>query len=125
PRRDLLKSALAGAAVSALPPAASAAAKAAQAATQAASPADRQFNTLMADFADEILRLEPTSATSLGLDTGESAGLKSQLEDVSHAGEERWNAQVKSMDARLAKVDRKALSAQDQIRYDTLRYAVQ
>ncbi|WP_081934126.1 DUF885 family protein [Massilia sp. 9096] len=125
-RRDLLKFALAGAAVSALPAAASAAAKkAAQGANNAASPADRQFNTLMADFADEILRLEPSSATSLGLDTGARAGLKSQLEDVSHAGDERWNVQVKSMGARLAKVDRKALSQQDQIRYDTLRYAVQ
>jgi uncharacterized protein (DUF885 family) len=117
-RRDLLKFALAGAAVSALPRAASAAA-------QGASPADRQFNTLMATFADEILLLEPSSATSLGLDSGARAGLKSQLEDVSHAGDERWNAQVKSMDARLAKVERKSLSQQDQIRYDTLRYAVQ
>jgi uncharacterized protein (DUF885 family) len=117
-RRDLLKFALAGAAVSALPSIASAAA-------QGASPADRQFNTLMATFADEILLLEPSSATSLGLDSGARAGLKSQLEDVSHAGDERWNAQVKSMDARLAKVERKALSQQDQIRYDTLRYAVQ
>lgn len=121
-RRDLLKFALAAGAVSALPPAASAAV---QAATGATSPADRQFNTLMATFADEILRLEPSNATSLGLDTGARAGLKSQLEDVSHAGDERWNAQVKSMDARLAKVERKALSQQDQIRYDTLRYAVQ
>jgi uncharacterized protein (DUF885 family) len=128
-RRDLLKFALAGAAASALPPMAFAAAKdigkadAKQAG--AASPADRQFNALMASFADEILRLEPSSATSLGLDSGARAGLKSQLEDVSHAGDERWNAQIKSMDARLAKVERKALSQQDQIRYDTLRYAVQ
>jgi uncharacterized protein (DUF885 family) len=122
-RRELLKFALAGAAVSALPPLASAAAKAAQ--VGAASPADRQFNTLMASFADEILRLEPGSATSLGLDSGARAGLKSQLEDVSHAGDARWNAQVKSMAARLDKVDRKSLSQQDQIRYDTLRYAVQ
>jgi uncharacterized protein (DUF885 family) len=124
-RRDLLKFALASAAVSAVPPLASAAAKAAGQAGAAASPADRQFNALMATFADEILRLEPSSATSLGLDSGARAGLKSQLEDVSHAGDARWNAQVKSMDARLAKVDRKALSQQDQIRYDTLRYAVQ
>jgi uncharacterized protein (DUF885 family) len=120
-RRELLKFVLAGAAVSALPPAASAAAKAA---IKAASPADRRFDTLIADFADEILRLEPTTATSLGLDSGAHAGLKSQLGEVSHAYDARWEAQVKSMAARLDKVDRKALSAQDQIRYDTLRYAV-
>jgi uncharacterized protein (DUF885 family) len=120
-RRDLLKFVLAGAAVSALPPAASAAAKAA---TKASTPADAKFNSLMADFAEEILRLTPSGATSLGLDTGARAGLKSQLEDVSHEGDARWAAQVKSMAARLDGVDRKALSAQDQIRYDTLRYAV-
>src|SRR5437763_7178402 len=119
-RRDLLKFVLAGAAVSALPPAASAAAKAA---ARAAKPADSHFNALLADFADELLRLSPSSATSLGLDTGARAGLKSQLEDVSHAGDARWAAQVKSMAARLDGVDRQALSPQDQIRNDTLRYA--
>lgn len=120
-RRDLLKFVLAGAAVSALPPAAFAAAKAA---LKAGTPADASFNALMADFGDEILRLEPTTATSLGLDNGARAGLKSQLGEVSHAYDARWEAQVKSMAARLDKVERKALSQQDQIRYDTLRYAV-
>ena len=124
-RRELLKFVLAGAAVSALPAAASAAAKAAKASAPAdAAPADRRFNALMADFADEVLHLTPSSATALGLDTGARAGLKSQLEDVSRAGDARWAAQLKSMAARLDGVDRKALSQPEQIRYDTLRFAV-
>jgi uncharacterized protein (DUF885 family) len=122
-RRDLLKLIAAGAAVTTLPTIASAAT---QDATQDAAPsaADRQLTALMADFADEILRLAPTSATSLGLDNGARAGLKSQLDQLSHADDARWAAQVKSMGARLDGVERKALGQRDQIRYDTLRYAV-
>jgi uncharacterized protein (DUF885 family) len=120
-RRDLLKFAFAGAAASALPRFAGAADSAAK---NAASPADRRLDTLMADFADEILRLNPTGATSLGLDTGARAGLKFELDQLSHEEDVRWADQVKSMSTRLDTVDRKALGPQAQIRYDTLRYAV-
>jgi uncharacterized protein (DUF885 family) len=116
-----LKLALAGAAVSSLPPFASAATKASG---KAASSADGQLATLMAGFAEEILRLAPTTATSLGLDTGARTKLKSQLEDVSHAGDVRWANQIKSMSTRLDRVDRRALGQQGQVRYDALRYTL-
>jgi uncharacterized protein (DUF885 family) len=119
-RRELLKFVLAGAALSALPPLASAA----KGATRAATPADRRLSILMADFAEELLLLTPSSATSLGLDTGARAGLKWRLEEVSHADEARWAAQIKAMSTRLDQVDRHALGQQGQIRFDTLRYAV-
>jgi uncharacterized protein (DUF885 family) len=112
-RRNLLAAALSGTAVSALPGAALA----------AAEPQSAGFAALLGDFADEILRLAPTSATSLGLDTGARAALKSQLEDMSLTGEAAWAAQVKSMLARLDAVDRRKLAQADQIRYDSVRYA--
>jgi uncharacterized protein (DUF885 family) len=116
-RRTLLTAALAGAAVSSLP-------RAVLAAAQAPAAGDPRFAALLGEFAEEIMRLVPTTATTLGLDTGKRAALKSQLEDVSHDGDARWERQVKSMSARLAKVDRNGLDQQDQVRYDTLRYAI-
>lgn len=112
-RRDLLLSALSATAASALPGFALA----------QAAPTDARFSTLLENFADEILRLAPTNATSLGVDKGERAGLKAQLEDLSPAGDAAWAAQVKSMLGRLSALDRGALGADAQIRYDTVRYA--
>jgi uncharacterized protein (DUF885 family) len=116
-RRALLTAALAGTAGSILP-------RAVLAAVQASAGADPGFSALLGDFAEEIMRLAPTTATALGLDTGKRAALKSQLEDVSHDGDTRWERQVKSMAARLARVDRGVLNRQDQVRYDSVRYAV-
>ncbi|RFP12290.1 DUF885 family protein [Duganella sp. BJB488] len=112
-RRQLLLSALSAATVNALPGFALA----------QAAPADARFSTLLENFADEILRLAPTSATSLGLDKDARAGLKAQLEDVSPVGDAAWAAQVKSMLGRLSALDRAALGADAQLRYDTVRYA--
>jgi uncharacterized protein (DUF885 family) len=119
-RRDLLLSALsagAAAATTTLPGFAFAQTPA------AAAPADARFTKLLDDFAEELLRLSPTSATGLGLDNGPRAALKSQLEDLSSAGDAAWAGQVKSMLTRLAAVDRAGLSGDAQIRYDTVRYA--
>ena len=90
-----------------------------------ANPADVNFTKLLDDIAEEVLRLSPTSATGLGLDKGERAALKSQLEDVSHAGDQAWEAEVKSIHTRLRAIDRAALSGDAQIRYDTVAYAAE
>ncbi|WP_211473427.1 DUF885 domain-containing protein [Collimonas humicola] len=115
-RRDVLLSALSAAAAAALPGIARAQGK-------DASPADQKFNGMLADFAEEILRLSPTSATALGLDSGARAALKSRLQDASPAGDALWASQVKSMLARMHAVDRAKLSADAQTRYDSVRYA--
>ncbi|SFA85687.1 Uncharacterized conserved protein, DUF885 familyt [Collimonas sp. OK607] len=117
-RRDLLLSALSAAAVVTLPRLALAQDKAKE-----TLPADARFSTLLADFAEEILRLSPTSATSLGLDSGARVALKSRLPDASPAGQAAWAGQVKSMLARMTTVDRAKLSPDAQIRYDSVRYA--
>lgn len=115
-RRDVLLTALSAAAATALPGFVHAQGK-------DAIPADHKFNGLLADFAEEILRLSPTSATSLGLDSGARAALKSRLQDASPAGDALWASQVKSMLTRLHTVERAKLSADAQIRYDSVRYA--
>ena len=119
-RRDLLLSVLSATAVSVLPGFALAQGTTAAA---AAAPGDAQFAKLLDTFADEILRLSPTSATSLGLDKGDRADLKSKLENISRAGDAAWASQVKSMIKRLAAVDRVKLSPDAQLRYDTVNYA--
>jgi len=115
-RRELLLSALSATALGALP-------ALAQAQAGPASPADAALAKLLDGFADEILKLSPTTATSLGLDKDQRAALKTQLEDASPAGDAAWAAQVNSMLQRLNALDRNALGADAQVRYDTVRYA--
>ena len=77
-RRDLLATSAATAASLALPPFALPAAAEPTAATQ--------LNALMDTFFQENLRMNPESATLLGLDTGANADLKGKLRDESAAG---------------------------------------
>lgn len=90
-----------------------------------ATSADANFTKLLDDIAEEVLRLSPTSATGLGLDKGARVALKSQLEDISPAGDDAWAAEVKSIHARLRAIDRSTLSATAQTRYDTVSYAAE
>ncbi|WP_296002915.1 DUF885 family protein [Rugamonas sp.] len=118
-RREVLGLALSAAAVAALP----SLARADGAAAAPAAAGDAPFDAALAAFAEEILLLSPTSATGLGLDNGARAALKARLGDASPAGDAAWEAQVKSMLKRLAALDRGALSAAAQTRYDTVQYA--
>lgn len=114
-RRDLLLTTLSAGAVAAMPRLAGAA--------SASASANAAFAKLLADFADEILVLSPSTATSLGKDDGPHSDLKSKLEDASPAGDAAWAAQVHSMEKRLLAVDRKRLSGPVQVRYDTVLYS--
>ena len=50
--------------------------------------ADAAVEKLLAGFAEELLAEYPESATGLGIDNGERAGLKSKLSDRSAAGQQ-------------------------------------
>jgi uncharacterized protein (DUF885 family) len=115
-RRDLLTMVLAAGAAAAVPGLATARAP--------LGGPEQQFTRLLDAFADEILRLAPTMATSLGKDSGAYRQLKSELEDYSPAGDAQWAAQVRSMEKRLVALNRKRLSPRMQIRYDTVLYSV-
>lgn len=91
----------------------------------AAWAAETDFHGLLDTFADEILQLAPANATSLGVDTGRRAPLRSELSDASQAGRARWAAQVTSMRQRLDRVDRAKLGEADKLRFDTVRYSAE
>lgn len=81
------------------------------------------IDALLSTFADELLTLSPTTATGLGLDTGKFAGQRAKLDDGSAAGRAKTLAQMNSMRARLAKLDRSKLTRAQQVHYDTVDYA--
>jgi uncharacterized protein (DUF885 family) len=64
-------------------------------------PAPRESNdsgalALLDTVADNLLRLSPEGATSLGIDTGQRAALRSQLADRSEEGKQRLAKQVRA-----------------------------
>ena len=59
-------------------------------------PNDGDALKLLDSVAGNLLQLQPESATSLGIDTGARAGLRSQLADRSAEGQQRLAAQVRT-----------------------------
>ena len=76
---------------------------------RAASPADSRVELTLAGIAEELLRDHPENATTLGLDNGARAALKSRLSDRSLAGKAYEAAEVRARLARLAAVPRAGL----------------
>ncbi len=86
---------------------------------------DGDFRATIDGFAEELLVLEPDQATSLGVDTGARAALRSQLPDKSAIGNARAAAAFDDMMKRIHRVDRKTLSPADQVRWDTVHFALE
>ncbi len=104
----------------------------AAAAATSASPAlgipqsnSTRLKGLIGQVANEILSLTPETATGIGLDTGARLALRAKLSDGSPAGEAKWAAQVRSILARLATINRAGLKPSEQTTYDTLKYAAE
>lgn len=110
-RRELLAGAGALALVAALPRRA------------AASPADAQAEAVLAEVAEALLADYPENATTLGLDTGDRAALRSRLADRSAAGREALAARARERLARLRAIDPSALSEAARIDLDVVRTA--
>ena len=76
-----------------------------------AAPANEgRAKALLDSLADNLLRLSPESATSLGIDTGARARLRYQLADRSAAGQQRLAATLKGDLARAEGLDTSLLS---------------
>ena len=71
---------------------------------------DRDAIALLDSIGNDLLQLFPETATSLGLDVGTRAGLRSQLGDRSPAGAQRVAQQLRADLGRLAAVDAGRLS---------------
>jgi uncharacterized protein (DUF885 family) len=76
------------------------------------SPADPEAEALalLDSVAENLLRLLPEGATSLGIDTGERAALRSQLADRSPQGQERIASRIREDLTRVEAVDTARLS---------------
>src|SRR5262245_49832621 len=71
---------------------------------------DTDALALLDSVADNLLRLQPESATSLGIDTGERAALRSLLADRSADGKQRVAKQIKGDLGRIHLVTTAGLS---------------
>lgn len=85
----------------------------------AAGTAKDQLYALFDAFFDEDLSESPEQATNLGLDTGKHADARFKLSDRSTAAWMRDRAEPAKRIARLKAIDRKALTGDDAINYDT------
>jgi uncharacterized protein (DUF885 family) len=76
----------------------------------AAGSGDAAAGALLDSFAQNLLRLWPESATSLALDKGANADLRSKLADRSQAGRDQLAAQLRADLARAEGIDTAALT---------------
>jgi len=76
----------------------------------AAAAGDAEASKLLDSIGENLLRLYPENATSLGLDTGNRSALRSQLGDRSAAGQQHIASTVRADLARAEAVDTSSLS---------------
>jgi len=71
---------------------------------------EADVRALLDELAENLLRLSPESATSLGIDTGARASLRAQLTDRSASGQQRIASQLRSDVERANALDTSGLS---------------
>ena len=81
-----------------------------------------KLTPLFDDFVQAQLRRNPEGATQLGLDIGANAELRAKLSDQSPAARAAAKAQTQAELRRLEAVDRRSLSADEQIDLDCVLY---
>lgn len=114
-RRVLLSTAVAAGAVAALP-------NVAGAQTAAAGGKTAQLNALLEATFSDVLDLSPETVTGLGLDTGARAAQKSQLSDLSVAGDMRGVGKARQRLTELRALGRAGLTGMDAVNYDTVEW---
>lgn len=87
--------------------------------------ADTAADALLSATAEQLLTNSPESATSLGIDKGERAHLRSMVEDRSMAGRQKVAEGLRARIAQLDALDRNALSPVMQTNVDVVRTAFQ
>jgi len=91
--------------------------------TVAAPASEAQANALLGSMAENLLRLQPAQATSLGIDKGARASYRYRLEDRSGAGQARVAATLKGDLARAEAIDTSRLSFPTRTSVETVRSA--
>ena len=95
------------------------------AAAKPSSTKDARLHALLMAQFEADLRDEPTSATSLGLDTGERAALRSRFPDWSPAARETRKAGIDKDLAALRALGRSGLGDTAQISYDSAVFSLE
>ena len=89
-----------------------------------ATPAtETQANALLSSFAENLLRLQPGQATSLGIDKNARASYRYRLDDRSAAGQAQVAATLKADLARAESVDTSALTFPTRTSIEVVRSA--
>jgi uncharacterized protein (DUF885 family) len=91
----------------------------------AAAPGDAALNRYFDGLCEEILANSPENATSLGLDTGKRAALKSRLSDASWAHVEADRTWCRDQLAKIAKFPDAGLSASAKLNKAVVTYALE
>ena len=84
---------------------------------------EAEASALLDSIADNLLALSPESATSLGIDKGARAPLRSRLSDRSAAGQARLAATLRADLARAEAIDTKGLTFATRTSVDVVRSA--
>ena len=84
---------------------------------------ETEASALLDSVAENLLRLFPESATSLGIDKGERAALRSMLSDRSAAGQQRIEDTLRADLARLNAVDVSGLSHATRTSFEVVKSA--
>ena len=84
---------------------------------------EAQVTALLDSIGENLLALSPESATSLGIDTGARAYLRSKLSDRSRAGQDKIPATLRSDLARAEAVDTTALSHSTRTSFEVVKSA--
>jgi uncharacterized protein (DUF885 family) len=87
------------------------------------APSEAQATALLDSVAENLLRLSPESATSLGIDKGERAGLRSLLSDRSGIGQQRLAQTLRAGLARVSAIDTSGLSHATRTSVEVVRSA--
>jgi uncharacterized protein (DUF885 family) len=87
------------------------------------APSDRAAASLLDSIARNLLRLSPESATTLGIDKGEHAALRSMLSDRSGIGQQRIAQTVRADLARVNAIDTAGLSHSTRTSVEVVRSA--
>jgi uncharacterized protein (DUF885 family) len=88
------------------------------------APADLQFEHLVDDFVFGSLALAPATATSVGYHVHRGVSLDDQLDDFSPAGIEASRGLLHDIETRIARLDAKALNAEQRADTGIMRDAI-
>ncbi len=84
-----------------------------------------EADAALAETAEAFMAMYPESATTLGIDTGARAGLKSRLTDRSPAGQQAIATRLDGLIARLRGIDQTGLDPMTRVHVDTALTALE